>query len=51
MKKMKFNALCMERSRVKQIDDKIHYCASQLNSVGLITIQTLTISNEIFKKY
>lgn len=28
---MKFDALCMESSRVKQIKDKIHYYVSQLN--------------------
>lgn len=46
--KMKFYALCMESSRVKQIKGKIHYYVSQLRSVGLITIQTLAISNVIF---
>lgn len=51
VKKMKFNALCIENSRVKQVKDEIHYYLSQLKSVGLITIQTLTISNVIFKKY
>lgn len=29
-KKKKFDALCMESSRVKQIEDKIHYYVSQL---------------------
>lgn len=51
VKKLKFDALCMESSRVKQIKDEIHYYVPQLKSVGLITIQTLTISNVIFKKY
>lgn len=51
VKKMKFHALCIENSRVKQVKDEIHYCVSQLKTVGLITIQTLTISNVIFKKY
>lgn len=51
VKKMKFNALCTESSRVKQIEDNTHYYASQLKGVGLIKTQTLTISNVIFKKY
>lgn len=51
MKKLNFDALCMESSRVKQIKDEIHYYVPQLKSVGFITIQTLTISNVIFKKY